>query len=235
MNRCLLTALSLVLALTFSCSEMSKKQPQTKSSDRPTINLDVKKWELSNGLRLLVIEDKTLPIMSYYTFYEVGGRHEGPGTTGATHFLEHMMFRGSKNYPPQVFDSTIEKLGGSTNAYTNFDMTVYYESLPSAHLKNMIEMEADRVKGLLLQPDLVDKERQVVFEERKMRYENSPEGKLYLRMMQEVFKGTPYGGSVIGEVEDLKALTPENLRSFHDNFYVPNNMVIVISGGVDSD
>lgn len=235
MNRCLFTALSLVLALTLSCSKMSKKQPQTHSSDRPTINLDVKKWELSNGLRLLVIEDKTLPIMSYYTFYEVGGRHEGPGTTGATHFLEHMMFRGSKNYPPQVFDSTIEKFGGSTNAYTNFDMTVYYESLPSAHLKSMIEMEADRVKGLLLQPDLVDKERQVVFEERKMRYENSPEGKLYLRMMQEVFKGTPYGGSVIGEVEDLKALTPENLRSFHDNFYVPNNMVIVIAGDVDAD
>lgn len=235
MNRSLFVLFSLVLFILSSCSELAKKPEATSSSERPTINLDVKKWELDNGLRLLVIEDKTLPIMSYYTFYEVGGRHEGPGTTGATHFLEHMMFRGSKNYPPQVFDSTIEKLGGSTNAYTNFDMTVYYESLPSAHLKRMIEMEADRVKGLLLVPELVEKERQVVFEERKMRYENSPEGKLYLRMMQEVFKDTPYGGSVIGEVEDLKKLTPDNLRSFHDKFYVPNNMVIVIAGDVDAD
>lgn len=217
------------------CASNPEKNSQPIDSSRPTVQLDVKKWELSNGLRLLVLEDRTLPIMSYYTFYEVGGRHEGPGTTGATHFLEHMMFRGSKNYPPQIFDSTIERLGGSTNAYTNFDMTVYYESLPSAHLERMIEMEADRVKNLLLLPELVDKERQVVFEERKMRYENSPEGKLYLSMMQEIFKGTPYGGSVIGEVEDLKALTPENLRSFHDRFYVPNNMVIVISGDVDAD
>lgn len=234
MNRfsfALLLGLSLILG---SCAELPKSTV-TKSDERPTVKLEVKKWELSNGLRLLVLEDRTLPIMSYYTFFEVGGRHESPGTTGATHFLEHMMFRGSKNYPPQVFDSTIEKLGGSTNAYTNFDMTVYYESLPSAHLKQMIEMEADRVNGLLLVPELVDKERQVVFEERKMRYENSPDGKLYLRMMQEIFKGTPYGGSVIGEVEDLKALTPENLRSFHNRFYVPNNMVIVIAGDVDAE
>lgn len=220
--------------IVFSCAQV-EKTPVLDGDERPTVKLEVKKWELSNGLRLLVLENQTLPIMSYYTFYEVGGRHESPGTTGATHFLEHMMFRGSKNYPPEVFDSTIEKFGGTTNAYTNFDMTVYYESLPSAHLKEMIEMEADRVKGLLLVPELVEKERQVVFEERKMRYENSPEGKLYLRMMQEVFKGTPYGGSVIGDVKDLEALTPDNLRAFHDRFYKPNNMVIVIAGDVDAD
>lgn len=229
-----LASLILAISLLSSCAKTSVKSEDYAANSTPVVKLDVKKWELSNGLKLLVLEDQTLPIMSYYTFYEVGGRHEGPGTTGATHFLEHMMFRGSKNYPPQIFDSTIEKWGGSTNAYTNFDMTVYYESLPSAHLKRMIEMEADRVKGLLLLPDLVDGERKVVFEERKMRYENSPEGKLYLTMMQEVFKGTPYGGSVIGEVADLEALTPENLRSFHDRFYVPNNMVIVIAGDVDA-
>lgn len=231
-----LAPLSLFSALFLSsCAQMPTPVVPTTEDGRPTVKLDVKKWELPNGLRLLVLEDHTLPIMSYYTFYEVGGRHEGPGTTGATHFLEHMMFRGSKNYPPQVFDSTIERFGGSTNAYTNFDMTVYYESLPSSHLEKMIQMEADRVKNLLLLPELVERERQVVFEERKMRYENSPEGKLYLRMMQEIFTGTPYGGSVIGEVADLTALTPENLRSFHDRFYVPNNMVIVIAGDVDAD
>jgi len=204
-------------------------------NERPSVQLNVKKWQLDNGLRLLVLENRTLPIMSYYTFYEVGGRHESKGTTGATHFLEHMMFRGSKNYPPQVFDSTIERAGGSTNAYTNFDMTVYYESMPADHLEKIIEMEADRVKNLLLVPELVEKEREVIFEERKMRYENRPDGKIYQSLLQEVFKGTPYGGSVIGEIEDLKILTPENLRSFHDRFYVPNNMVLVIAGDVDAD
>lgn len=235
MKRPFILALIAPIFFFYSCAKHSVSPSSQITEERPRVELKVKKWELDNGLRLLVLEDRTLPIMSYYTFYEVGGRHEGPGTTGATHFLEHMMFRGSKNYPPQVFDSTIERLGGTTNAYTNFDMTVYYESLPSAHLKKMIEMEADRVKNLLLQPELVEKERQVVFEERKMRYENSPEGKIYLAMMQRVFKGLPYGGSVIGDVEDLKILTPENLRAFHDRFYVPNNMVIVISGDVDAD
>ena len=197
-------------------------------------NLNVDKFTLDNGLRLLVIENPQLPIFSYYTFYDVGGRHEGEGTTGATHFLEHMMFKGSKKYGPTLFDSNIEKRGGSTNAYTTFDSTVYYESLPREALGIIIDMEADRMENILLIPASVERERNVIFEERKMRYENSPRGKLHLAMMQNIFEGTPYGGSVIGEVADLKKLTPQNLRNFYNDFYRPNNTVIAIAGDVEA-
>lgn len=196
--------------------------------------ISVERTVLPNGLVLLVVENPRLPVFSYYTLYDVGGRHEREGTTGATHFLEHMMFKGSRNYGPGVFDGTIEGRGGSTNAYTTFDSTVYYENLPKESLAEIVSMEADRMEDLLLVPESVDRERNVIFEERKMRYENSPSGKLYLGMMQAVFEGTPYGGSVIGEVADLRRLTPDNLRHFHDLFYAPNNAIVVVAGDVDA-
>ena len=220
-----------------SCSVWEKKPdqsdgPETYISKGMDLDIHVEKFVLDNGLKLLVIQNDRLPIFSYYTFYDVGGRHETKGTTGATHFLEHMMFKGSKKYGPQVFDDNIEKSGGSNNAYTTFDSTVYYEYLPKEALEMVIDMEADRMENLLLIEESVEKERNVIFEERKMRYENSPHGKLYQSMMKAVFEKTPYGGSVIGEVEDLKQLTRAGLMSFYNRFYRPNNTVIVIAGDV---
>ena len=225
--------------LLFSCSLLEESvkapSPTTYIGKGPHLEINVKKFVLTNGLKLLVIENNRLPIFSYYTFYDVGGRHEGRGTTGATHFLEHMMFKGSKKYGPQVFDDNIEKSGGRNNAYTTFDSTVYYESLPKESLELVVDMEADRMENLLLIPESVEKERNVIFEERKMRYENSPQGKLYQSMMKAVFEHTPYGGSVIGEVEDLQQFTPTSLMNFYHRFYRPNNTVIVIAGDVKAD
>ena len=235
MLRKLLKVSLLSLAL-FGCSEkFQSSQTAGISEQAGGINLKVKKVTLDNGLRVLIYENHGLPIFSYYTFFDVGGRHESKGTTGATHFLEHMMFKGSGNFGPGQFDSTIESNGGSTNAYTNFDNTVYYESLPSNTIDKIIAMEADRMTSILLHPVALNGERQVVFEERKVRYENSPRGKLYLALMQNIFENTPYGGSVIGDVEDLKALTRENLMSFYKNFYTPDNAIIVVAGDVDAD
>lgn len=216
--------------LLFSCQSFKKRSIPSSS----LVNINVKKKVLSNGLRVLVIENPNVPIFSYYTFFDVGGRYERKGTTGGTHFLEHMMFKGSKNYPQGVFDTFIESSGGSTNAYTSFDSTVYYENLPSEVVDKVISMEADRLQNLLLIPESVEKERSVIREERKLRYENSPRGKLYLTMMQNVFKKTPYGGSVIGSIADLEALTVENLSSFYKTFYTPDNAIIVIAGDVDA-
>ena len=229
-------AMIALLGLVASCSLWEGREgsgPYLGSG--PTLELKVKKFHLENGLKLLVIENDILPIFSYYTFYDIGGRHEREGTTGATHFLEHMMFKGSKKYGPQVFDDNIEKSGGSNNAYTNFDSTVYYENLPKEYLEMAVDMEADRMENLLLIPESVETERNIIFEERKMRYENSPQGKLFLAMGQAVFEGTPYGGSVIGEVKDLKKLTRENLLEFYRLFYRPNNTVIVIAGAVKAE
>lgn len=227
------------LGLSFGCAHGPKKQTNTPREEGG-LHLEVQKYTLDNGLRLLVFENQRLPIFSYYTFFDVGGRHEGAGTTGATHFLEHMMFKGAKKYGPRQFDTMIEGNGGSTNAYTNFDNTVYYESMPSESgdlnmVEKIIDMEADRMQHLALVPEAFEKERQVVLEERKMRYENSPRGKMYLSLMQAIFEGTPYGGSVIGSVSDLKSLSRDQVMNYFKNFYTPDNAIIVIAGNVDAD
>ncbi len=220
------------LLILSSCSSLSKKGV---TAGQPAGEIPVKKFVLDNGLTLLVSENDQLPIFSYYTFYNVGGRHESEGTTGATHFFEHMMFKGAKKYGPKQFDTTIEANGGSTNAYTNFDSTVYYQSMPSHMIEKIIDMEADRMENLLLEEESFEAERKVIFEERKMRYENSPRGQLYLTLMKEVFKGTPYGGSVIGSEQDLANLSRTQVREFFKNFYRPDNATIVIVGNVDAD
>lgn len=208
------------------------------TSSRPApqkTGFNVKKVVLKNGLTVLIAPNPKLPIVSYYTLFDVGGRDEGPGTTGATHFLEHMMFKGAKKYGPGEFDGQLEKSGGVTNAYTTNDMTVYYQNIPVEFLDTMIDMEADRMQNLLLEPVSFESERQVIFEERKMRYENSPDGLIFLALMKKVFAGTPYGQSVIGDEADLKALTRDQMMGFFKEFYVPNNAIVAIAGDVDPD
>lgn len=197
--------------------------------------LNVKKVVLDNGLIVLIAPNPKLPIAAYYTLFDVGGRYETRGTTGATHFLEHMMFKGAKKYGPGEFDVLIEKNGGNTNAYTTNDATVYYQTIPSNFVEKMVDLEADRLQHLLLEPTSFESERQVIFEERKMRYENSPDGFLYLTMMKKVFEGTPYGQSVIGDVEDLKALSRDQVMDFFKTYYAPDNAILAIAGDVDPD
>lgn len=211
------------------------KQESATGLDDLTLKLNVKKIVLDNGLRILIHENHKLPIFSFYTFFDVGGRYEYKGITGASHFLEHLMFKGAKKYGPGKFDTIIEKNGGMTNAYTTFDSTVYYENLPSEMIENIIDLEADRMDNLLLEKNAFEKERLVVLEERKMRYENNPQGKIFLSMMQSMFRGTPYGLSVIGSAEDVKALNRDTVFKYFKKFYAPNNAVVVISGDVDSD
>jgi zinc protease len=197
--------------------------------------MNVKKVVLDNGLTVLIAPNPKLPIASYYTLYDVGGRYEVKGTTGATHFLEHMMFKGAKKYGPGEFDTLIEKNGGVTNAYTTSDATVYYQNIPAAFVTTMVDLEADRIQNLLLEPFSFESERKVIFEERKMRYENSPDGFLYLMMMKKIFEGTPYGQSVIGDVDDLTALNRDQMMEFFKTYYTPDNAVLAIAGDVDPD
>jgi len=144
-----------------------------------------------------------------------------------------MMFKGAKKFPEGVFDHYIEANGGNTNAFTTNDQTVYYENLPNMALEKIVEMEADRMENLALNPDSFEKERQVILEERKMRYENSPGGQLYQLMLEEMMKGTPYETSVIGTIPDLKSVTRDQIQSYFKTFYAPNNAIIVVVGDVD--
>ncbi len=225
----------LFILLFVSCANSHKVGKINSDEGSPQINFDVKEHTLSNGLKVFVVENHKLPIFSYYTFFKVGGKHESDGITGASHFLEHMMFKGAKKYGVNEFDENVEGNGGTNNAYTTNDMTVYYEKMPSEHINLIIDIEADRMGNLLLEPAGFEKERGVVLEERKMRYENSDRGKIYLNMMQAIFEGTPYGTSVIGKVEDLKTVTRDQFFDFFKKFYAPNNAFIFIVGDVDAD
>ena len=224
-----------MMVLLTSCSSNSKNIPLNSSSDLEQISITVEKKVLDNGLTILLVKNDKLPIFSYYTYYKVGGKFETEGITGSTHYLEHMMFKGAKKYGPGEFDKLVEGNGGSNNAYTTNDLTVYYESLPSEHIETMIDLEADRMQNLALEAKSFESERNVVLEERKMRYENSDRGKLFLQMMKEVFAGTPYGTSVIGKIEDIKTVSRDQMMSYFKKFYTPNNAVIVIVGNIDTD
>ena len=213
----------------YGCSSAHKEKTLADS-----INLEVEELKLDNGMTALIVDNPKLPIFSLYFFYKVGGKNEVPGITGASHFLEHMMFKGAKKYGKNTIDFIIEGSGGSTNAYTTNDQTVYYENLPSKELEMMLDIEADRMENLALDRDDFNRERAVVLEERKMRYENSPRGQLYQLLMQSFFSGTPYGRSVIGEIPDLKTVTREQIHTYFKRFYAPNNVVLVLVGDVDS-
>ena len=226
-----------IFSIIVSCSGVQQKNDKsTEALSTFNLDLNAKKFVLSNGLKVIISENRKLPIFSFLTFYDVGGRFESrkEGTTGATHFLEHMMFKGAKKFGPGEFEKIIESNGGRSNAYTTFDSTVYYESLSSRVLEEIIELEADRMGNLLIEEQSFESERKVVLEERKMRYENSSGGKLFLKMMQTVFEGTPYGGSVIGDEKDLLSLSRAQVKNFFNTFYAPNNATIVIVGDVDA-
>lgn len=211
-----------------SCSSVKKEKTLADS-----INLEVDELKLDNGMTALIVNNPKLPIFSLYFFYKVGGKNEVAGITGASHFLEHMMFKGAKKFGKNSIDFIIEGSGGSTNAYTTNDQTVYYENLPSKELNMMLDIEADRMENLTLDPDEFSRERSVVLEERKMRYENSPRGQLYQLLMQTFFAGTPYGRPVIGEIPDLKSVSREQIHAYFKRFYAPNNVTLVLVGDVD--
>lgn len=209
--------------------------PKTASESLPDpLKLDVTRFQLDNGMKVLVVEDDKLPVFSLYMFYKVGGKDERKGITGASHFLEHLMFKGTKSMTASKFDYLVEGNGGSSNAYTSNDMTVYHENMPTSALDLMLGVEADRMVNLVIKKNEFEQERQVVLEERKMRYENSPRGQLYLTMMEELFKGTPYGTSVIGDIPDLKSVSRDQIYSYYRQWYAPNNLTLVIVGDVKS-
>lgn len=224
--------LALILFVFVGCSTSTPKKVSNLSN---SIQLEVEELKLDNGLTALIIPNHKLPIFSLYMFYKVGGKNEIKGITGASHFLEHMMFKGAKKYGPNRIDFLIEGSGGATNAYTTNDQTVYYENLPTTELETILDVEADRLDNLLLDKDAFEKERQVVLEERKMRYENSPRGQLYLELMQTLFKDTPYGTSVIGDISDLKTVSREQIHAYFKRFYAPNNLTLVLSGDVNPE
>lgn len=199
------------------------------------ISLPVTKFTLANGLTVLLLEDHAVPMVSYHTWYRVGSRDEYPGVTGAAHMLEHMMFKGAKKYDGPSFDRIFHENGITNNAFTSNDYTGFYENLPSSKLELVMDMEVDRMSSLMINPEALASEKEVVKEERRWRVDNNPMGLLRELMMGTVFKVHPYKWPVIGHMKDIENYDAEKLRFFYNTFYVPNNAVLVIVGDFKTD
>ena len=185
---------------------------------------------LDNGLRVLLIEDHRSPIVSFQMWYRVGSRNEARGATGIAHFLEHMMFKGTPTYGPRQFAQLVEQNGGQDNAFTSQDVTSYYVNIASDKIDLVIDLEADRMHNLLLDAREINSEREVVIEERRTRTEDDPGGFLGEEVSSIAFKAHPYQSPIIGWMEDLKRITPEEIRAFYKAYYVPNNATLVAVG-----
>ena len=196
---------------------------------------DVRTQTLANGMKVIVQEDHAIPNVAMYFFYKVGSRNEHPGATGVSHFFEHMMFNGAKKYGPKEFDRTMEMNGGSNNAYTSNDVTVYTDWFPSSALELMFDMEADRIRDLAFDPKMIESERGVVYSERRSSVDNSNGGMLSELAEAAAFEAHPYHWPVLGWPSDIESWTMEDLKSHWSMGYAPNNCVMVIVGDVRFD
>lgn len=196
---------------------------------------DVKTFTLKNGMKFLVVEDFSIPNANMYLFYKVGSRNEHQGITGLSHFFEHMMFNGAKKYGPKLFDQTMEFNGGSNNAYTTENVTVYTDWFPASSSEIIFEMEADRISSLSIDPKMVESERGVVLSERRTGLENSPWRLLSQSVQATAFQEHPYHWPVIGYEDDMKNWTQQDLERYFKTYYAPNNCVVVVSGALKVD
>ncbi len=197
-----------------------------------TFHLNIHAAHLENGLEVLILEDHAVPLVTVQVWYRVGSRNERPGITGISHFLEHMMFKGTPKYGPGQYSQLIQRYGGTQNAFTSYDMTAYYSVLPAARLDLALELEADRMTHLLLDPEEIKSEREVVKEERRLR-ENAPTGPMYEQLGALAYIAHPYQWPVIGWMSDIESITRDELQAYYQTYYIPNNATVIIVGDVD--
>src|SRR6476619_997741 len=205
----------------------------TGASVRPP-KLDYTMATLPNGLQVVFLEDHSTPIVHTEIWYHVGSKNEKPGHTGFAHLFEHMMFKGSKNVEPEGHPSYISSVGGQSNAYTNEDATVFWETVPAQYLPLVLWLEADRLASLRIEEKVFQTEREVVKEERRMRIENQPYGRLQEIIADQAFVAHPYKHPVIGSMKDLEAASIGDVREFFQTYYVPNNATAVLVGDFDA-
>src|SRR5262245_53419517 len=198
-------------------------------------NYAVKTHQLRNGMKILVQEDHSIPSVALYVFYRIGSRNERPGTTGLSHFFEHMMFNGAKKYGPKEFDRVMEGAGGSNNAYTSNDVTVYQDWFPRSALETIFDLEADRIQNLSFDEKMIASERGVVASERRTSVDNSNMGILDEQLSAAAFTAHPYQWPVIGWMVDIENWTMEDLKHHFEIGYSPANATMVVTGDVTLD
>src|ERR1700719_1968524 len=197
--------------------------------------LDVSHLHLGSGLEVVVIPDHRTPVVTHMVWYRVGSADETAGKSGLAHFLEHLMFKGTKKNPLGRYSQTVATLGGQENAFTTDDYTTYYQRVPRERLKTLMEFESDRMTGLVLTDEVVKPELQVVLEEQNMRVANNPGARLAEQVEAALYLNHPYGRPVIGWRHEIEKLDREGALAFYRRFYTPNNAVLVVAGDVTAE
>jgi Predicted Zn-dependent peptidases len=222
-----------VAAVTLALLALLAIDPIARASTRPN-KLDYTMTTLPNGMRVVFLEDHSTPIVHIEIWYHVGSKNERPGRTGFAHLFEHMMFKGSKNVEPEGHPSWISSIGGQSNAYTNEDATVFWETTPAQYLPLVLWLEADRLASLRIEEKVFKTEREVVKEERRMRIDNQPYGRLNELIYDQAFTVHPYKHPTIGSMHDLEAASIDDVRDFFRTYYVPNNATVVLAGDFET-
>lgn len=195
--------------------------------------VEFEEYDLENGLHVILHQDNSVPIVTTSVLYHVGSKDENPERTGFAHFFEHLLFEGTKNISKGKWFSIVNGNGGSNNAYTNNDFTYYYENFPSNNLKLGLWMESERMLHPIIDQTGVDTQNEVVKEEKRMRYDNSPYGKWNENVKSHLYKVHPYRQTTIGKMEHLDAATLEEFMAFNQKYYIPNNATLTVAGDLD--
>jgi predicted Zn-dependent peptidase len=197
-------------------------------------SIDAREFTLKNGLKVVAVEDHTVPSVCYSVAFRVGSRNERPGITGISHLFEHMMFNGSKNYKPTEFDRILESGGGYSNAYTSNDITFYYEEFNPDLLDKVLHMESDRMRWLKIDTANLEQERGIVKEERRVSTDNSVRGKMIEDLYAAAYVAHPYHHPVVGWMGDLDNIRLEDAREYFRTYYAPNNATVFVVGDFDA-
>lgn len=206
---------------------------KNKKSETPKTNIQFEQFQLDNGLDVILHQDKTTPIVAVTVLYHVGSKNEDPERTGFAHFFEHLLFEGTENIKRGEFDKLVKGAGGTLNAYTTNDGTLYYVILPSNQLELGLYLESERMLHAKIEEIGVETQREVVKEEKRQRYDNQPYGSFSREIFKRAFEGTSYEWTPIGSLEHLSAATLDEFMEFYKKFYVPNNATLSIAGDID--
>src|SRR5437867_7280217 len=215
---------ALLFALLFLQAPVSRPKP-----------VEYQENKLPNGLTVITNGEHSTPVINLQFWYHVGSQDEKPGRTGFAHLFEHLMFKGSAHIKPKEHDNIITNAGSVSNAYTQDDVTVYWETFPANYLEKVLWMESDRMATLDVSEENFKAEREVVKEERLTRIDNPPYGDLFELLYDNAFQVHPYKHITIGSMKDLDAATIDDVREFYHTYYVPNNATFAIAGDFKTD
>jgi len=188
---------------------------------------------LENGLEIVIIPDRRAPVVTHMVWYKAGSADEPRGKSGIAHFLEHLMFKGTKNTPAGEFSAKVAEIGGQENAFTTADYTAYYQKIAPDALEMVMAYEADRMENLVLSDEIIEPEKKVILEERRSRVDSSPGAILNETADAALFLNHPYGTPIIGWPHEMLQLTREDALAFYNKFYSPNNVILVVAGDID--